>query len=134
VVPGLFGSQCALQSQVSTPVLRRAPSDLSDGQFIHVSGVRRGLELNTDRPGGDLSPGTEVSPPRVDECQTRCANNSSCLAFTYLINPNSSCMNAPGNAGCALCWLKGPAQSNIPAPVGTSSNRLFSGLIHATFF
>lgn len=66
-----------------------------------TSGVRRGLELDTNRAGGDYRSFTTTRlSPTV--CQATCAQESACQAWTY-VPPSSS-------ASVATCWLK----SSIP--------------------
>jgi hypothetical protein len=69
-----------------------------------VSGVRRGLEADTDRPGADY--GTTWTQD-VDECTSVCAEDSRCRAFAFVPADLS-----PGGT----CWLK----SAVPDPVRVS--------------
>lgn len=69
-----------------------APSTLSAA----TSGVRRGLESNTDRPGSDYR-NFVPSSPDPEHCQAACASESSCKAFTYV---------PPSGSSSARCFLK----------------------------
>lgn len=75
-----------------------------------MSGVRRGLEVNTDRPGGDYQSfrATTHSPY---ECQAACADDASCQAWTFV----------PAGAGAnAACSLKREVPTAVPS-TGTVS-------------
>lgn len=84
-----------------------------------TSGVKRGLELNTDRYGGDYSSFT-TSTPEPEVCQAACAADTACQAWTY-VPPQ-------GTATTATCYLK----NSIPA-AGFAQN-LVSGIKGVEFF
>ena len=83
-----------------------------------VSGVRRGWEMNVDRPGQDFSTFL-VSGPRPELCQAACARDSRCKAWTLVTTPV---------AGENRCWLK----SSIPG--GSSAWGMISGRKGMEFF
>ena len=63
-----------------------------------------GLEMDTDRPGMDIT-SFDLPSPDPAMCMTACQDYGGCTAFTYV---------KPGMQGTAArCWLK----SGIPAPV-----------------
>ncbi|HKA86663.1 MAG TPA: PAN domain-containing protein [Haliangiales bacterium] len=69
-----------------------------------------GVETNVNRYGGDYT-GFDISQPRPLWCAYYCAEDSRCLAFTYV---------PPGIQGpYAKCWLKStvPGQSYAPGLV-----------------
>lgn len=81
-----------------------------------TSGVRRGLEINTDRPGSNLSSFT-LPDPTPERCQAACRNDDDCKAWTY--TPASTAGSRP------RCALKGavPARySTINMISGAGSN------------
>jgi PAN domain/Peptidase family M23 len=76
---------------------RRLPAPLCENQTVVAPGqpVAGRIELDTNRYGQDLY-GFET--PGWQECQSRCANDSRCRAWTYV---------KPGIQGAAAhCWLK----------------------------
>lgn len=77
-----------------------------------VSGKKRGLDVNSDRPGSDYSSFTPSSPDH-EHCQASCASQSRCKAWTYV--PPS------GSSGNPRCYLK----TTIPGRY--SSTGMFSG-------
>lgn len=111
VQPGLQGPSavCWLKSGAPAP-----------GPAAGVtSGMKRGLEVNTDRPGSDFNNFSQSSDV-PEECQAACAADSRCLAWTFVPS---------GVQGIAAhCWLK----NGIPRP-GTSDG-IVSGLKGAEFF
>ncbi len=60
-----------------------------------TSGKKRGLEVNTDRPGGSFS-AISLTYPDASACQAACANHSLCRAWTYV----------PPSSGSPRCYLK----------------------------
>ncbi|XQQ07526.1 MAG: PAN domain-containing protein [Leptolyngbya sp. IPPAS B-1204] len=55
------------------------------------------VEFNTDRPGRDYRD-FDLSQPCATRCQAACADDSDCVAYTYV---------KPGVQGSkARCWLK----------------------------
>lgn len=60
-----------------------------------TSGKKRGLDVNTDRPGNDYRSFTPSSPSAAI-CQATCAAESACKAWTYV----------PPTSGSARCYLK----------------------------
>ena len=82
------------------PIYPPPPSGASD----QIAG---GLELDTDRPGMDLTSfDLEAADPVL--CLTACQDYGGCVAFTYV---------KPGVQGpAARCWLKG----GVPAAVSSS--------------
>lgn len=74
-----------------------------------TSGVRRGLETNTDRAGSDYR-NFAPSSPDPEHCQAACASESACKAFTYV---------APSATGSARCFLK----NQVPNAYSTASMR-----------
>jgi hypothetical protein len=84
-----------------------------------TSGVKQGLEMNTDRSGGDFSD-FNISPGVPEVCQAACARDSRCQSFTFA---------PPGYVGSsAHCWLK----SSVP-PASTNE-ALVSGISGTDFF
>jgi hypothetical protein len=84
-----------------------------------VSGVRRGLEMNTNRGGSDLRM-MEIDLPVPEVCQSECAKEAACKAWTFV---------PPGVQGAkARCWLK----NAIPAPAPAEG--IVSGLRDVEFF
>jgi hypothetical protein len=87
-----------------------------------VSGVKRGLEQETNRAGTDFD-NFDLPHAVPEECQARCAQDSRCLAFTYV---------APGFNGAsqpnAHCWLK----SSVTSP--SAGTGLVSGVRGGDFF
>ena len=81
---------------------RGAPSSLPGA----VSGVRLGLEVNTDRPGSDYL-SFKPNTPTPEICQATCATHDLCQAWSYV--PQSNGDNSP------RCYLK----SSIPAAYST---------------
>jgi hypothetical protein len=87
VIPsgGYYG--CSLKDEVPNPV--------------HTTGarsmVKRGLDMDHDYYGGDYrSFNISISSPET--CQSECANDTRCLAWTYL--------SATQTRSSATCWLK----------------------------
>jgi hypothetical protein len=67
-------------------------------QGAFASGSMSPQELNTDRPGSDISNfDMEKADPR--QCQAQCASNAACKAWTY-VKPNTIQGPLP------RCWLK----------------------------
>jgi V8-like Glu-specific endopeptidase len=101
VAPGVQGpnARCWLKSGV--------PAATSNAQTS--SGVNRGLEINTDRPGKDYR---SFDLPSADPllCREECATDSACKAFTYVA--------AAVQGTHARCWLK----SAVPAPIAGVAN------------
>lgn len=109
---GRTNAHCWLKSAVG------GPSSLS----FAVSGVKRGLEMDTNRWGGDYSD-FDLGFAVPEDCQARCAQDGRCQAFTYL-PPGWNGSSQPN----AHCYLK----NTIP---GTSSaTGLVSGVRGADFF
>ena len=92
-----YGNTCWLKDGVSaaTPLASQyAP--------YYASGAQRGLDVNVARSGGNYST-TPLSQPSPYEYQGRCARDSQCQSWEYLM---------PVNAGDkATCGLKG----SVPA-------------------
>jgi hypothetical protein len=65
-----------------------------------------GLELNTDRPGGDYR-SFDLATPRAEQCRDTCMVEPSCAAFTY-VNPG---IQGP----TARCWLKSSVPNSNPS-------------------
>jgi hypothetical protein len=87
--------RCFLKTQVPAPV---------NGNGI-TSGVRRGLEPNTNRAGSDFRD-FDLPEPNPHLCQAACARENQCVAWT---------MVAPAPGGIkAHCWLK----SSVPPRSG----------------
>jgi V8-like Glu-specific endopeptidase len=84
-----------------------------------ISGVKKGLEMNTNRPGDDYS-NFDLAAPFPELCQADCANDVYCLGFTYVPPFYGGSTNSLGH-----CWLKGK-DGNVPAPV--YGEGLISGL------
>jgi hypothetical protein len=80
----------------------RVPGTLPQSDYL--SGVRRGLEANTDRPGGDYRSfrATTNSPY---ECQAACADDASCQAWTFV---------PAGTGAHAACSLKHEVPATVP--------------------
>lgn len=100
--------RCYLKSSVPDPV--------ADATGTLCSGVKLDLEVDTDRPGLDLTDLDLATNGTAETCQAKCAANSSCQAWTF----------APagwrGSGTASHCWLK----SGVPAPA--SSGSLVSGI------
>ncbi|MCC7386553.1 MAG: trypsin-like serine protease [Deltaproteobacteria bacterium] len=98
VQAGIVGSsaRCFLKSARGTPTTLQGAT----------SGVRRGLEVNTDRPGAAYADFTlpDATPER---CQARCANDSNCRTWTY--------RPAPSPTSSPRCLLR----STVPARYST---------------
>ena len=76
------------------------------GQVTGVeSGVKRGLEMGSDRFGGDYRNFTTgVGQPEV--CQAACANDARCKAWTF--------RRSSGEDGSATCFLKNQVTERTP--------------------
>jgi V8-like Glu-specific endopeptidase len=100
---GSSPARCWLKSSI-------APATTGSGM---LSGVKRGLEMNTSRGGSDYRSFDQTTPaPEI--CQATCASESSCKAWTYV---------KPGVQGTyARCWLK----SDVP--VASANDNCVSGL------
>lgn len=98
VVAGIVGStaRCFLKSARGTPTTLQGAT----------SGVRRGLEVNTDRPGGEYA-NFSLPDPTPERCQAHCANDSDCKAWTY--------RPAPSPTSSPRCVLR----STVPARYST---------------
>lgn len=111
VAPGLQGpsAMCWLKSAAPAPT----------SQAGVTSGMKRGLEVNTDRGGMDYRSFDQTSAvPEV--CQAACAAEAACQSWTFV--------PAGGQGSRARCWLK----SGIPTK--TTAEGLVSGLKGAEFF
>jgi hypothetical protein len=86
-----------------------------------ISGLRRGLEVNVDRPGNDLR---VINLPfgTPEACQAECQKESRCAAFTYGAQGLDN--NHP------RCWLK----SAVPPAVANPDDGLVSGVRGMDFF
>jgi hypothetical protein len=112
---GVATSVCELQREIPTGVAHN---------FL-TAGVRRGLEINTDRQGSDLRAINLGGTASAEVCQAACASDAACLAFTFA---PPGWFQADGNA---MCFLK----SDIPAATtSTATEGLVSGLKGAEFF
>src|SRR5262249_17949249 len=100
--------RCWLKNGVASPAL--SPSV--------TSAVRRGFEINSDRPGLDLRSFT-ISYRSPEKCQTECAKDSSCQSWTF----QPSIANTD-----AVCRLK----TGIPAQV--SHEGMVSGVKGVEYF
>lgn len=101
---------CYLHANQTKPVARTGAT----------SGIKRGLEMNTDRIGADLR-NYDINfrnTPQV--CQADCANDAACQSFTFA--------PAGRNGEKAHCWLK----SGIPTP--SAAEGLVSGVRGLDFF
>ncbi|HXG30667.1 MAG TPA: LCCL domain-containing protein [Thermodesulfobacteriota bacterium] len=65
------------------------------------------MEYNVDLSGAVLRY-FSLSEPRPELCQTACAEDTNCRAFTY-VKPGMS----PGNRGAAMCYLKSSVSQRI---------------------
>src|SRR6185295_3331351 len=79
--------QCMLKEDMPSP-----------SPFVGAtSGVKHGLEQNTDRIGGDYASFAQAYPV-PEECQAACAQDPNCKAFTFVppgwygSNPYASCL------------------------------------------
>lgn len=81
-----------------------------------TSGVRRGLEMNTDRGGNDYRNFPLVAPA-PELCQAECAADSACHAWTY----------TPPTNGTPRCWLKNAVPPAYSSEGMVSGRRLVSG-------
>lgn len=127
-------SRCAAFSWVSstsTCFLKEYGGLPSSGAGI-TSGVKRGFEYYTDRPGSDISD-FDVTTPDVRVCQASCSSNPSCFSFTYR-NPVFSPAHPPVQVTPAHCWLKNSNVSPVTV-VGdppSGNKRLISGFWRLT--
>ena len=81
------------------------------------SGVKLGLEIETDRPGADYSNYSTYNQPEY--CQADCARDAVCQAWTWV--------GAVPGVSNAWCWLK----TALPSPrdsVAPGSARTISGI------
>jgi PAN domain len=104
---------CYLKGSVPPPVS-------SEATFWMVSGVKRGLEVNTNRWGSDIHNFyiTEAIPQL---CQASCLTQPGCSSWTMSFEPT-------GSPGAGRCWLKSgfPAQSWLDGAVsGTNGGGFF---------
>jgi hypothetical protein len=100
-----------------------------------ISGVRRGVESFTDRPGSDMAGSPFfVDPPFIEICQASCESTAACRAFTFVYMPLATSPEGPDDADNARCYLK----SSVPAPTTQPTNsvyqRIFSGVKNFTIF
>lgn len=102
----LFADRCWLKERVSSPV--RAPG--------LTSGVKRGLQIDVDRPGMDYTNFLVASPW---QCQADCDASSVCKAWTFV-------PGAPGQAG--RCWAKNGI------PTGQVRRGMISGIRRQAHF
>lgn len=78
-----------------------------------VSGLKRGMEFETDRPGADYRV-LSLSEAWPEKCQTECIRDGQCQAWTW----------APKRPGAnATCWLK----NSVPAATRIVGSNLVSG-------
>lgn len=77
-----------------------------------ISGVRLGLEMNTDRAGSDYS-SFSLAAPAPELCQARCASEGGCRAWTY-VPPTA-------DGASPQCFLKNAV------PVAYSTEGMVSG-------
>lgn len=96
-----LGLSCFLKGSVPAAV------PVSPGQFM-TSGVVRGVEPETDRPGGDYV--TLALDPVPRACQAACATQARCKAWTY------TPAGLYGN--CVLKEAAGPAVRSVTATSG----------------
>lgn len=80
-----------------------------------TSGRRRGLEINADRPGPDLR-AFDLPDPTPERCQAECAQDSACMAFTYV--PGAQ----PGSP--PRCHLKAQVSTSESTDGSSSGRRL----------
>lgn len=71
----------------------------------YLSGVRRGLEANTDRPGGDYR-SFRAATNSPYECQAACADDAPCQAWTFV---------PAGTGAHAVCSLKYEVPAAVPS-------------------
>jgi hypothetical protein len=102
--------KCHLKRFAFDPVLRSG----------YTSGVKRGLEVNTSRPGGTYKTFLSLGGERPEVCQAACATDPECQAWTMIPEANATTS--------AQCELK----SQVPAP--TRRTRYVSGLKGGEFF
>jgi hypothetical protein len=101
-------AHCFLKSALPDPV--------PDSTGTLCSGLKLDLEIDTDRPGLDLTDFDLGSGTTAETCQSDCKVNTSCQSWTYAPS------GYRGTGTSAHCWLK----SGIPAPV--SGRSLVSGV------
>jgi hypothetical protein len=85
-----------------------------------VSGVKRGLEVNTNRGGWDIH-NFYISEAIPQLCQASCLTHPGCSSWTMSFEPT-------GSPGAGRCWLKAgfPAQSWLDGAVsGTNGGGFF---------
>jgi hypothetical protein len=88
------GAKCYLKHTASPP----SPA------LGWISGMRRGLEVNVDRPGNDLR-GIDLPFGTPEACQAECQKERRCAAFTYV----------PGlQANRPRCLLKSAVPQDAP--------------------
>jgi hypothetical protein len=83
-----------------------------------TSGVRRGLEINIDRPGANIRSFDSTDPsPLV--CQASCAATAACKAWTFVPHPTQ-----PDQTTTNTCYLK----TTIAAAQPDTTRGLISGI------
>lgn len=92
----LFGTNCWLKGGVPAAV-KVTPAAVQ-------SGVRRGVEPDSDRAGGDYRGFATVAHPYA--CQTACAADNACQAWTWIPAPP---------VGSPMCWLKSSVRTRTTA-------------------
>jgi hypothetical protein len=69
-------AQCRLKGHVPDPV-----REYTWGRGIITSGVRRGLEVDRDRPGSDF---VSFSAAYPENCEQYCEQNPQCKAWSFV--------------------------------------------------
>jgi hypothetical protein len=102
------GYWCILKNTQAAPVLRAAKR----------SEVKRGLEMDTDRPGSDYRQ-FDIGAHAPERCQAECAKDDHCRAWSFVL---------AGPLTAARCYLK----ANVP--VATPATGIISGRRQFEFY
>jgi PAN domain/Trypsin len=73
-----------------------------------VSGIRRGIEVNVDRPGGDFAVSALINP-FPEECQRQCEAVSRCDSWSFVTKPSGI------GGGFNVCRLKDDFPDAVPS-------------------
>lgn len=110
VNPGLQGPQAHCWIKATMPIQQADPCCVSGLKVqIHPANMG-GMEGTIDRPGADFAD-FDLSDADPGLCQGECANNTSCLAWTYTETSAS---------GKPHCWLKNAMPNRVGNGVAVS--------------